>query len=315
MTSSGSGDAPGTLLWQASRAVESVATLSVCDICGNSFQNAGAMKARGGRRLPTCRPIPCLPARTPEAPCCSPAATRRGPIIPSSPPPPPFSNAPRRHPPPTCRRLPPPALTTPQSHRRFCKPVEAGGGGPPQPVKKRRVRSAEVLPPTTNPPLGSSFGEPADAPRILLQEPLLDWEQEQMLGERAVDAKLWPGAYASGWRAHPTATGPNPHWIRDSGGYGTRRVVPKYRGAEKRCHWSYVSPEGARVAEMSREAAWRSREAVERLPEMQQIRQMRTWEEGEPLQRRPDGSLLLPLFQVRASPPRAPRCKRSPTGG
>ena len=66
-------------------------------------------------------------------------------------------------------------------------------------------------------------------------------------------------------------------------------MVPEYRGAEKRREWAYVSPEGARLAEMSRDAAWRSRGADKMLPrcsrEMQlEIRQMRTWEEGDSLQ-------------------------------
>ena len=59
-------------------------------------------------------------------------------------------------------------------------------------------------------------------------EPLLDWEQSDQLMPSQVDLKLWPGAAQGGWR-----------------------VVPKYRGAAAKSHWSYVSPSGARLTSKS----------------------------------------------------------------
>ena len=54
-------------------------------------------------------------------------------------------------------------------------------------------------------------------------QPTPEPEPAQVRAAAMHDLKAVHRCKEAGGRAHPTATGPNPHWVRDSGGYGTRR--------------------------------------------------------------------------------------------
>ena len=65
--------------------------------------------------------------------------------------------------------------------------------------------------------VGSGRATGAESSKLELPE----WQARKELGVTAVDAKLWSGAAAAGWR-----------------------IVPKQRGGETRARWLYISPEG-----------------------------------------------------------------------